>query len=842
MKDPLLAPLIAVGAGILLSHFTRFEAREAVLALAGFVALAALSRWRRAPWLTLICAGLALFSAGILDDVLHQPGPKPYLDAGAREVVILDGCVVEPSSLYENREQFTLQLAPAARARVSLNLHEGEQAPDLRYGQRLEIEARVRPPHNFHNPGSFDYVGYLARQDVYWTASVPHRGRITVLPGRCGSRFWAVIFDLRTAALRRIERLYASSPYATGMMEATLIGDTTKLEKIWTDHFRRTGTYHVLVISGLHISVVAASLLFFLRVCLVPELPALAAAGAVAWLYALVAGAGAPAVRAAAGLTFYLIGRYLFRRGRLMNLLSAIALGFLLADPGELFDASFQLSFLSIAAIGALAVPLFQATSGLFAPGLRHLGDRDFDLRLPPRVTRFRIELRLLAETVSLWTRLPEAWLLAGMAVLLRIAFFVYELVALSAVFQIGLALPMTIYFHRVSFTGVSANVLIVPLMTAVVPIGFLAVLTGWQWPAAAAKALLTASDAIASWHASWEPSWRILDPPFWLAAAFVLSLLLLTWMLRVSRRWRWPSLALVLALFVLLLWQPRRPETARGKLELTAIDVGQGDSLLVAFPDGKLMIVDGGGIPVFGNRPKPRLDIGEDVVSPYLWSRGIRRVDTIVLTHAHDDHAGGIPALIENFRPKELWTGATPPSDTWSRIVSQARLFHVKIVPMESGRHFQFGGTRITMLSPPAAYIPSASPRNNDSLVFRISFGSQSFLLTGDMEKQMENRLVQGGLLSHADVLKVAHHGSRTSSTLPFLDLVHPEVAVVSVGADNLFRLPNPDVMERLEDEHAEVLRTDQYGLITVIGDGRRLSVQTMLWTKPGFHPLSAF
>ncbi|MGH7247589.1 MAG: ComEC/Rec2 family competence protein, partial [Pseudomonadota bacterium] len=488
-----------------------------------------------------------------------------------------------------------------------------------------------------------------------------------------------------------------------------------------------------------------------------PEFPALAAAGVAAWLYALVSGCATPAIRAAAGFTFYLAGRYFFRERRLMNLLAAVALGFLLYDPAQMFDASFQLSFLSIAAIGALATPLFDATSGLLSPALRHLTDRDFDLRLPPRAARFRLELRLLAETLTLWTRVPERWTLSALAVFVRVVFFVYELVALSAVFQVGLALPMAIYFHRISFSGVSANVLIVPLMTAIVPVGFLAIFTGWRAPAIVANALLSASASIARWHASWEPHWRILDPPLWLSLAFVASLLLLTWTLRARRRWRWPSLALVLALFALLLWQPRSPIMARGKLELTAIDVGQGDSLLVAFPDGKLMIVDGGGLPVYGHRPKPRLDTGEDVVSPYLWSRAIRRVNVVVLTHDHEDHAGGIAALLENFRPRELWTGAIPETEAWSRIREKARQDGVKIVPMDDRRRFDFGGTHIDVLSPPESYRPSSSPKNNDSLAFRISFGANSFLLTGDIEKQMENRLVAEGALSHVDVLKVA-------------------------------------------------------------------------------------
>ena len=197
---------------------------------------------------------------------------------------------------------------------------------------------------------------------------------------------------------------------------------------------------------------------------------------------------------------------------------------------------------------------------------------------------------------------------------------------------------------------------------------------------------------------------------------------------------------------------------------------MGQGDSLLVAFPDGKLMLVDGGGILTFGQRAKSKLDIGEDVVSPYLWQRSIRKVDVVVLTHAHDDHAGGLPALIENFHPAELWTGATPPSAAWSAYPEKgARSQGVKIIAMRSGRSFNFGGAHIDILSPPPDYVPAASPKNNDSLAMRITFGQRSFLLTGDMEKPMELRALAAGLLLARRRLKVGHHGSNTSSTIRF-------------------------------------------------------------------------
>jgi competence protein ComEC len=262
----------------------------------------------------------------------------------------------------------------------------------------------------------------------------------------------------------------------------------------------------------------------------------------------------------------------------------------------------------------------------------------------------------------------------------------------------------------------------------------------------------------------------------------------------------------------------------------LTAIDVGQGDSLLLAFPDGKLMLVDGGGILSFGRRTKPRIDIGEDVVSPYLWRRSIRKIDVVVMTHAHDDHAQGLPALIENFHPRELWTGAIAASAAWTAVETKARLQKVSIIEMRSGRSFNFGGAHIEIVSPPPGYAPGQSPTNNDSLGMRITYGRRSILLTGDMEKPMEMEALTAGKPLQADILKVGHHGSNTSSIEPFLEAVSPTFALISDGFENSFRHPHAKVLERLATHHATVLRTDLQGLTTIRTDGRKISVETFL------------
>jgi competence protein ComEC len=827
VKHPLVVPLLAVSAGILASHFIGFALPELFLLVAVTAAATLVAAWRsrRLVW---VCGILTLTLAGALLDTLHRPALAPQIEAGVREIVLLSGCVVGPPVFYEGRDQFTIELAPRARAQVSFMIPDGESPPDLHYGQRVEMEGRIRPTRNFQNPGAFDYQGYLAHSNIYWTVSIPSGGRLAIQPGRCGARFMAAIFGLRTAALRRIEHLYAGNPYATGMMEATLIGETKKLERIWTDHFRRTGTYHMLVIDGLHITVLSAFLLFLLRLCFIPELSALALTASGAWLYALVSGWNAPALRAAGGLTLYVAARYFYRRGRFLNLLAAAALVYLVADPGQLFESGFQLSFLAVAAIGALALPILEATSGPYMRGLHGITEESRDPRLTPRAAQFRLELRLLAETLHEYLRIPQKWLLGALAVAVRIVLYAYEIAVVSTAIQIGVALPMAIYFHRISLTGLSANVLVLPLLALVVPIGFVAVFTGWHVLARVAEWLLLAGEKIADWHTRFEPNWRVPDPPMWLALALTAALLILAWTMRRSRPWAWVSGAAVLILFALVFRHPFPPAVHAGELELTVIDVGQGDSLLVSFPDSKLMLIDGGGVLSFGRRVRPRFDIGEDVVSPYLWTRSIRKIDIVALTHAHDDHARGLPAIIENFHPSELWTGATPPSEAWSEVQAKARAERVKIVAMQSGRCIDFGGARIEVLSPPSDYSPSDSPKNNDSLALRITYRRRSFLLTGDMEKPMEQLLVASGEPIRADVLKVGHHGSNTSSTDPFLDAVAPIFAVISDGFENSFHHPHPQVLARLAAHHAGVFRTDLQGLVTIRTDGRRMSVET--------------
>jgi competence protein ComEC len=817
VKDPLLGPLAAIASGILVSRFVPFSKIELLGAIGAFMVLGIIAILRRSRWLAGLCGGFGLFAAGALLALLHTPGPPPELNVEGRELAILGGCVVEPPAISGERERFVLELEEGARAQVTLYIKDGETLPPLRYGQKVEVDARIRVPRNYGNPGAFDYAHYLARKHIFWTASAAG-DTLRALPGSCGSRFQKVVMDVRAAALDRISRLYAGEPYRTGMMQAMLVGQNYQLQRVWTSEYRSTGTFHALVISGTHVAILAAFFLFLLRLCFVPETAALFTTALAAWFYAVMTGWQAPCTRSAAGLTLLLACGYFYRRRRALNALAAVALGFLIVDPDQLFEASFQLTFLAVGFLGAFAVPLVQATSGPLARGLEGLDDCGRDLYLPPRVAQFRIEMRLLAETL----RLPH-WAIAFPA---RFLFFLYEMVVTSAIIQMGLALPMIVYFHRVGISGLSANAFVVPLLGVFVPLGFVAVLTGWIWVAKLAAGLLWISERVVHWHASIEPDWRIPTPPLWLAVGF--SLALIAAAAARGRWWRIATIGAVAALLGLLLWEPFAPETWPGNLEMTAIDVGQGDSILVVFPDGKRLLMDGGGIPAFGHQQHSQLDTGEDVVAPYLWNRAFRSVDVIALSHAHEDHIGGLPALVADFHPRELWTGAIQDGPLWDTLRERAIRSGVKIVPQTAPASFAFGGAEIDVLAPLPDYVPGDTPKNNDSLVLRIRYGRHAFLLCGDAERPIERRMIEENEIQRVDVLKVAHHGSRTSSTEEFLDLAQPSFAVISAGFENSYGHPNRDVLERLAGHHALTVRTDQDGLITIRSDGRRLFLET--------------
>jgi competence protein ComEC len=619
----------------------------------------------------------------------------------------------------------------------------------------------------------------------------------------------------------------------TGILRAMVLGDRATLDREVEIDCQKTGTFHALVVSGLHVGILAFAVVALLRLTAIPLLLQSVLALAVVAAYALLAGGNVPVVRASWMIAAYLLTRLLYRQRRALNVIASTALIFLVIDPALVFDAGFQMSFLSVALIAGVAAPLLERTLEPFRRSLGDLANVDLDLHLAPRVAQYRVSLRRALDPLAVVIGVRRRLLYLAVCVGLRVVVWAGELCMVSLVVQAGMALPMAIHFQRVSLSGISANLLIMPLLMLAIPAGLIAISVGWQWPAALALWCADSIAGVVAWHAEHIPlDLRAPPSPVWLCVLFGASLIWLAMSFERGRAARFASAAAALISLAVLVVHPFPAALQRGMFELTAIDVGQGESLFLGLPDGRTMLVDGGGLPSYGGSIRSRFDIGESVVSPYLWSRSIRRLDVIAVTHADNDHIGGVPALLENFDVGELWLAAGPDDERMLPLLEAARGRGVPVRRFQGGDCETLGAVAIEVLSP-VVEASIGNRKNDDSLVLRASYGNQSFLLTGDIEKRAEQVLLAGPLLGPQTVLKLAHHGSRTSTSPQFLDRVQPAFAIVSSGYRNSYGHPHPDVVRRLNRRGVNVLRTDQDGLVSVATDGERIFVSTFRWER---------
>lgn len=822
------------------------------------------------------------------------PEPAPgvyYLDLAAEQLRLSDDVMIVRGHA---RLMISLPDDDARKKFASLALD---------YGSRIRLLVRLERARGYSNPGSPDFNDFLERRGYDLKGVIKSSLLIERIGEASTYKALAVVYHLRLRLIGAIDSRFERR--VAGTLRAMLTGNRYFLDRETVNHLQRSSTFHTLVIAGLHIGIIAWALLggrsalkrrrtWRVIVCLL-----------VLWAYAIMVGLAPPVTRATTMITVGLIGPLLFRRSASVNTVSMAAFGMLALKPALVADPGFQLSFVAVAGIVALALPLSERLRdiGQWRPASRtphppscsravryfaealFWDDRTFrtEMRLSP--IRYRL---IKASAAGVLGRLRVQSIIRG-AVMLMIT---------SAAIQFATMPLMALYFNRVAPIGVLLNV-VAGLLTGVLMLTALGVIvsgnvSGWiasqlETVVNAAHYLLVSGGApffeipFATFRVAHYEGWHRIIYAVYFVPLAMLAVLIDRWQavdsvypafhnkaagrpLTQSRRPnatsspRFPiftssgfnlagSLVWALAMISALVAVIRPPSNhSDGKLAIHFLDVGQGDSALIIFPHGKTMLVDGGGELSFDRRDQKEkrgaltldgeddsvfmvnsFSIGEAVVSRFIWSLGLTKVDYMLATHADADHIGGLSDVVENLNVRQAIVGHVPTTDpeydSFARAVAHRK---VPLSTVKAGENFYIDGVRIEVLWPAPAHDAPVTSANNDSVVLRLVYGSVSFFLAGDIERDSEDALIESGVDLSADLLKVPHHGSRTSSTEAFLKAVNPRYAVISVGERSRFGHPHSTVVNRYVAKGVKLFQTGLDGTVTVETDGATIDFRT--------------
>ena len=877
--NPLLWLACCFALGIVLGNFSAIPSSPSVIAAFGTAVLSILLRnYRSATLLVLIsffatgCSFIVLEQGGVSDDRVRTLFETGRLVSGEPAEIegMLSGAA-EPAPdgyfLLVRTQRASVGGAEehvSGRVRIFVPLQTVEAKADfanldLSHGSRVKVACLLEREEKYLNPGVYSRTVLLDRQGIDATANLKSPLLIEKMADAMPiDRLAGTFFELRAGLIHKTREMF--SPRTAGVLIASMLGNKYFLDKQTSDVFREGGTFHVLVISGLHITFIGGLLLLFTRIFTKRRRVQAVVTVSSLWLYGIAVGGDVPVVRACVMFTIVMIGYAEFRSSTLLNSLGASALFLLAWRPSDLFDPSFQLTIVSVGAIVAVGLPLLSKlkSAGSWMP----TPEQPF----PPNASNW---LRRFCETVywneDSWEihRGRQIWKAKiakspyfsefGRTGLRNAIIFIFESVVVSAVVQICLMPLLVYYFHRFPLVSIPMNMWVggvlaaesvaaviavtISTVSATLAFPFVALAEFFNWmivtlPSIATRSIFS-NTRFPIYSGPLRAMYLIYFAPLVASTVFLIRwdpFALKTKTLSASTRLMRASSPITLAVAaVLILLHPFSSPRPDGKLRIDFLDVGQGDAALITFPNGKTMLIDAGGKLDYRNADTdqeqfepdvPR--IGEMVVSEFLWERGISHIDMIVATHADADHIQGLSDIVRNFSVGNAYLGRIDDDPELAPFLAELDRFGIKRTIVRAGETMEIAGVRIDVLNP----LDDGVSANNGSVVFKITFAETSFLFTGDIEAQAEAMMLLAGDDLKADVVKVPHHGSRSSSTAEFVGAVKPRYAIVSVGRRSLFGHPHTEVAERWRAGGAELMTTGERGTITVVSDGKEISV----------------